>query len=1321
MSTLPADQPDTRDAPAGPVDRPAPVDRRRTDALRRIVASVNASADLRQLFEDVLDSSRTLFGASKAGLWLLHPGDRPFRLVAHRGLTSEFLGTVAGLRRDEPAVGLDAIREGRPIVLVDPVRQATAPALAASYAALGFRTVCFVPLRFRDEDVGLLVLYHEEPHEWSTHELDLVAAFADQTATAVVSARLFESVTRNADRLRAISELSIRLNRIQDVEGIGRAIVQGADRLIEHDLIRVYRLDHGSGMCLPMAVHGSRPGTLQLPPAAPPVRVGEGLTGWVAATGQALRIADATRDPRATAVDRPGGGPGSVLIVPMRYEDRVIGAIAVSAEGEDRYHEDDEATLGIFAGYAAQALVNAERFEQLEHKEQVLRQRLESQRRLLEINERLLSTLDPVGVLDMIADSLKHVVAYDTLTIYRVDREAGVRRAVVARDRFAELILQHEGPVDAGITGWAIQHGQSVLANDAHLDPRSIQIPGTPFEPESMIVCPLLVAGEVAGTLNIGRMGESEAHFSQDEFELVQLFAGQASIALRNAAAHGAVLTRAEQDALTGLGNHGAFQQRLHADASEGHPFAIVMLDLDGFKVYNDTRGHPAGDTLLVRVAAAMRAAVRDRDGVFRYGGDEFALLLPGADAGAARDVAERVRAAIAALTLAEDPQVTASAGIALFPTDGRTPGELVAAADRALYLSKPSVPGRTVDLLRDPYLAALDETAMALVERLDPTELLGAIVDRAAALMRTPHAYLYLLESSAAGDELVLRVGRGIFEAYVGYRLPRGMGLGWQVIETAHPVTVDEYDALATRAPDMPVHTFGAVVGVPMTSEGAVVGVIGLASGGGDRRFSEREVVAIGRFAQLASIALDNARLFERAQREVRERARAALRDGLTGLPNSDAFRDLVGVALDRAAGAARGRRGGVAVALLDLERFRTVNESLGHAAGDRLLALAASRISAAVRPTDTVARFGGDEFSLLLAPVRDRKDAERRLGPVVQALHQPFDVGGQEVSVSVCVGVAIGRPGTTTPEELLREAEIALHESQGDRVRRVVAFDPRMRTQVLDRIDLERDLRHAVERDELRLHYQPIVDLRSKRVLGYEALVRWQHPVRGLLGPASFIELAEEVGAISAIGDWVLRTACAQARAWRDPARAAPGDAAPTLSVNLSARQFAEGDLAARLRQILTETGLDAGALELEITESTVMDLSERGVERLRQLRDLGVRLVLDDFGTGYSSLAYLRRLPLDALKIDRSFVLELGGEAADAPIVQAVIDLAHGLGIEVVAEGIETAEQLAILRRLGCDRGQGFLFARPLPAADFAPGLAPARLTRVLDRAS
>ncbi len=332
---------------------------------------------------------------------------------------------------------------------------------------------------------------------------------------------------------------------------------------------------------------------------------------------------------------RTNDGPESMLLVPMTFDGTVYGVIVVSKEGRDRFDADDETTLAIFAGYAAQALVNATSMERLREQQAELEHQLEGQRRLLEVNERLLSTLEPAGVLDLIADSLKAIVPYDSLTIYRVDRAAGVRRAVIARDRFADLILAHEVPLGSGISGWVVEHGEAVLANQAHLDPRSIQVPGTPFEPEAMIVVPLLVNGVAIGTLNIGRMGDAEAGFSANEFELTQLFAGQASIALQNAETHGAVQVRADLDALTGLRNHGSFQRELGeavATGGGGGPFAVLMLDLDGFKAFNDACGHPAGDAFLVGVAGALAGATRAGDRLYRYGGDEFVVILPGAD-----------------------------------------------------------------------------------------------------------------------------------------------------------------------------------------------------------------------------------------------------------------------------------------------------------------------------------------------------------------------------------------------------------------------------------------------------------------------------------------------------------------------------------------------------------------------------------------------------------------------------------------------------------------------------------------------------------------
>lgn len=324
---------------------------------------------------------------------------------------------------------------------------------------------------------------------------------------------------------------------------------------------------------------------------------------------------------------------------------------------------------------------------------------LTSQRQLLALNERFLATVDPARVLELIADSLQAVVAYDNLTIYRVDREVGVLRPVLARDRFASLILETSFAIDHGITGWVVSHGEAECVNDAQLDPRMMLIPGTPAEAESLIVVPLLADGTVAGTLNIGRMGGPASHFDATEFELTRLFASQAAIALQNADVHRAVTTRAETDALTGVQNRGAFEERITTllEDAAAEPLTLLMLDLDGFKRFNDRRGHPAGDALLGSIARAISGAVRAGDRVYRYGGDEFAVLLPATARAIGAEVGERIRAAIAAVDADSFTRVTSSVGAASAPDDAAGRDGLVAAADAALYGAKASGGDRVV------------------------------------------------------------------------------------------------------------------------------------------------------------------------------------------------------------------------------------------------------------------------------------------------------------------------------------------------------------------------------------------------------------------------------------------------------------------------------------------------------------------------------------------------------------------------------------------------------------------------------------------------
>ena len=389
-------------APPTPIDPDRPT---RADALRRIAAEVSGRQDLGSLFRDVIDESFALFGVDQAGLWTYDDSPTPLTLVAQRGLSEEIIAIVDTLPRDAQTAGMGALRE-RVVRVIDGDLSPTPPRLRTIYRRAGVRTICFVPIVFRDVPLGLLVLYHMTDYAWTADETDLARAFADHIATAIGNARLADSTRTMTGRLRAISELAGRLNRLQDVDGIAQAIVAEAGLLIDHDTIRVYRVDHDAGMCEPIAFQGIFLGATNPDPETLRVAVGRGLTGWVAAHGESVRLGDASSDPR-TLVVRSTDGPESMLLVPMTFDGTVHGVIVISKAGRDRFDADDETTLAIFAGYAAQALVNGTNIERLRRQQAELEHQLEGQRRLLEVNERLLSTLDPAGVLDLIADSLQ--------------------------------------------------------------------------------------------------------------------------------------------------------------------------------------------------------------------------------------------------------------------------------------------------------------------------------------------------------------------------------------------------------------------------------------------------------------------------------------------------------------------------------------------------------------------------------------------------------------------------------------------------------------------------------------------------------------------------------------------------------------------------------------------------------------------------------------------------------------------------------------------------------------------------------------------------
>jgi diguanylate cyclase (GGDEF)-like protein/PAS domain S-box-containing protein len=416
------------------------------------------------------------------------------------------------------------------------------------------------------------------------------------------------------------------------------------------------------------------------------------------------------------------------------------------------------------------------------------------------------------------------------------------------------------------------------------------------------------------------------------------------------------------------------------------------------------------------------------------------------------------------------------------------------------------------------------------------------------------------------------------------------------------------------------------------------------------------------------------------------------ALHDALTGLPNRASFLDRLMLVMSQNSRRPERR---FAVLFLDLDRFKVVNDSLGHVIGDQLLIEIARRLQASLRHGDTVARLGGDEFALLLDSIVDPPAATRAAERIHRELEPPFRLEGHEVFSSASIGIALSTTAYDKPEDMLRDADTAMYRAKAMGRAQHAVFDQDMHARAVEVLRLETDLRRAIEKSEFRLHYQPVISLADGRMVSLESLVRWQHPQKGLVMPNAFIGLAEETGLIVPLGAWVLGEACRQMRDWT---ASAVGD--PFVSVNLSPRQFAHTDVVGEVRSILESTGLPGARLGLEITESALMEGGDVRA-RLVELRNLGVRLLLDDFGTGYSSLSYLLRFPIDIIKIDASFVRGLEGDAEKQAIVRSILTIGHNLRMQVIAEGVETADEVAMLRSLGCDYGQGYLWSRPLPA--------------------
>jgi diguanylate cyclase (GGDEF)-like protein/PAS domain S-box-containing protein len=550
----------------------------------------------------------------------------------------------------------------------------------------------------------------------------------------------------------------------------------------------------------------------------------------------------------------------------------------------------------------------------------------------------------------------------------------------------------------------------------------------------------------------------------------------------------------------------------------------------------------------------------------------------------------------------------------------------------------------------------AMRESERRLRDLIENVQLISVLLDAGGEVT---FANEYALELLGLNEEGV--VGRNWFELVLPFEKSSARREAFRQRMAAGTAPHEEYEILTARGEPRVVSWNSTILHDP---SGAVCGMASIGADVTERRRAEKRLL------------------------------HDALHDSLTGLPNRALFMDRLRTAMARLK-----RRPAhlFAVLFLDLDRFKVVNDSLGHLAGDQFLIQIGRVLSAALRAEHTVARLGGDEFAILLDDLDQKEDASRVVERIFLALETPIKVSGQEIFGTVSIGITYSAAQYESAEDMLRDADTAMYQAKTSGKARFQVFDESMHQRAVGLLKLEHSLRRAADRNEFVLHYQPIVTLSDEHIAGFEALIRWNHPERGIVGPYEFIHLVEETGLIFRVGGWTLREACR----WLIEGAPRLKDHL-TVNVNLSGRQFSQGDLIEQVETVLSETGLAAHRLKLEITESVIMENPEMAVDLLKRLKALGTHLCIDDFGTGYSSLSYLLRFPADTLKVDRSFVSALGKSRRNEDIVGAIVSLARSLDMDVVAEGVETAEQHGMLKALGCRYGQGYLFSRPLDQA-------------------